>query len=115
MKILLIEDDATDVEHFHRLFHANNEIHVAHTAAEAIAIVNKSFDAIVVDYVVPGTVEDSLVDTLKAMHPSTNLIILSGCCGVHHSIPKSEAGYERLRSVLEDISNHKSCAESKPQ
>lgn len=101
MKILLVEDDAADIQHFTRLFGGEHEIVVANTAAEAIAAINSSFSIVVVDYCVPGTVNDSLIQVLRTMHPENHLIVLSGMFGSKETLPKTSEGYGRLRQCIE--------------
>lgn len=106
MKILLIEDDASDVATVQEIIGGDHQWSVVDTASKAIDQIRKErFDYVIVDYYVPGAVEDSLVRTLSSLGYSGKMTVMTGSRDRPPFLPKSPLGYEMLVKHLADAAS----------
>lgn len=94
MKILIVEDDASNADYLERAFReAGHQSVVAETGTHALAhALGDEFDAIVLDRMLPEIDGLSLLRTLRAENKMTPVILLSALGQLDHRVEGLRAG-----------------------
>jgi two-component system response regulator AtoC len=77
--LLIVDDDNVIRDTLHELFSSSHECHTADRAEQALAYLDmETYDAVVTDISMPGLSGREILKYIKAKHPTTPVIVISG-------------------------------------
>jgi DNA-binding NtrC family response regulator len=77
--LLIVDDDSLIRETLHELLSASHECHTADRAEQALAYLDiETYDAVITDISMPGLSGREILKYIKAKHPATPVIVVSG-------------------------------------
>ena len=94
MRILVIEDDSTVSQYiFNGLQSSGHDVTIANEGLKGLSVANKeTFDAMVVDRMLPGMDGLTLIETIRKAGNSTPVLILSALSDVDDKVQGLKAG-----------------------